>query len=552
MKPESRRIEELADLPMASADDVKAADVRVWRRIGSAEAYPSPLEARIGEAEPATSVWWRQVGWAAAAVLVLAIGTAILWPRGDTALYRVVDGTVQSGDTIQTNGGGAQLALLDGSRVEMRSQSELSLERADDGLRIRLSKGGIIVHAAQQRTGHLYVQTNDMRVSVVGTVFLVNADDDGSRVAVIEGEVRVQQGGVETTLRRGDDLATNASVKAPPVSEAIAWSRNAPALVALLRQSSVAAPAVGVQSGTTPDAFEVVSIRIRPGDGEAVAGGRGGQTAAGPGPGNYNREGACTRGGLQIDPRRIAIPAAGLYTLITLAYGVGSDALSVNCRRAREMNRLSGGPAWIDSDTFDIEALLPEATPDTESRGGINGYTISPRLQRLLQALLADRFKLVIRREVMDVSGYALTVASGGPKLTPWDGEVPGGLTTGFGSYESSRNFRSVPPKYDYGDQIVGHVQGAGFSTGVIASRLEYFTRRPVVDRTGLTGKYRFEIFFAPGQFYRPAESHQGKPLLTRPSLFEVLESELGLKLEPVTERVETLVVERAERPSEN
>ena len=87
--------------------------------------------------------------------------------------------------------------LVDGSRVEMRPGTELSFERAGDGLRILLKHGGIIVNAAKQRSGHLYVETKDVTVSVIGTVFLVNAGENGSRVAVIEGEVRVQQGRTE-------------------------------------------------------------------------------------------------------------------------------------------------------------------------------------------------------------------------------------------------------------------------------------------------------------------------------------------------------------------
>ena len=119
---------------------------------------------------------------------------------------------IHAGEVVRTNGTtGAVVVLDDGSRVEMRSQSELRMERADDGVRIRLDTGGIIVNAAKQRAGHLYVQTKDMTVSVVGTVFLVNADEQGSRVAVIEGEVRVQQqGSTEKTLRPGEQAATNA------------------------------------------------------------------------------------------------------------------------------------------------------------------------------------------------------------------------------------------------------------------------------------------------------------------------------------------------------
>ena len=71
---------------------------------------------------------------AAAAVLAAAWARRFSGPAA-TRFYRVVDGAVESGETIRSNGGaGAMLALADGSRVEMRSQSELSLERADDGI----------------------------------------------------------------------------------------------------------------------------------------------------------------------------------------------------------------------------------------------------------------------------------------------------------------------------------------------------------------------------------------------------------------------------------
>ena len=112
------------------------------------------------------------------------------------SVYRVNEGALQGlgrgtrigqGQIIRSGemtGGG--LVLSDGSQVEMRAQSELVLERADDGVRIRLNKGSVIVNAAKQH-GHLYVQTKDVTVSVVGTVFVVQAEEEGSRVAVIEG-----------------------------------------------------------------------------------------------------------------------------------------------------------------------------------------------------------------------------------------------------------------------------------------------------------------------------------------------------------------------------
>ena len=206
---------------------------RVWERLQPhAHSAPRlPVDSLETESRRAAGTPWR---------LRVAAAT-LVWRPADDTLFRVVEGRVQMGDTpsllrsfggtgtIRSNGGtGVVLALLDGSRIEMRTRSELSLERADDGVRIRLHSGGIIVNAAKQRTGHLYVQTKDVTVSVVGTVFLVNAEEHGSRVAVIEGEVRVLQGTNEKRLRPGEQVTSSPAMAAPPVRQVIAWSRNAP------------------------------------------------------------------------------------------------------------------------------------------------------------------------------------------------------------------------------------------------------------------------------------------------------------------------------------
>src|SRR5204862_5316461 len=125
--------------------------------------------------------------------------------------------------------------LADGSLIEMRANSEMAIEAADDGVRIRLDAGSVIVTAAKQQKGHLYVQTKDVIVSVVGTVFLVNAEEAGSRVAVIQGEVHVQQGETLKKLLPGEQVATVPTMEAIAVSEEISWSRESSALQALLQ-----------------------------------------------------------------------------------------------------------------------------------------------------------------------------------------------------------------------------------------------------------------------------------------------------------------------------
>jgi hypothetical protein len=201
-------------------------------------------------------VW--QWAMSAAAVVVVAAGTfgflngmlpgqhAV---RGavqnvDGSLYAVVDDQVRvipagyeirNGDEIRTaKGSHAVVRLLDGSLVEMAERSDLSVSREWRGTTVRLDGGHIIVQAAKQKSGRLYVATDDCLVSVKGTIFSVNHGTKGSRVAVIEGVVRVAAGDKTSDLRAGDEQTSNASVSKVPIQDEIAWSRNSAKYLALL------------------------------------------------------------------------------------------------------------------------------------------------------------------------------------------------------------------------------------------------------------------------------------------------------------------------------
>jgi hypothetical protein len=227
-------------------------------------------QARDGEIQP---VWqpkaasrafpvWRWA-MAAAAVAVVAAATFALqngmFPgqhalRGsvqnvDGSLYAVVDDQVRvipagyqirNGDEIRTaKGSNAVVRLLDGSLVEMSERSDLSVSREWRGTTIHLDGGHIIVQAAKQRTGRLYVATDDCLVSVKGTIFSVNHGIKGSRVAVIEGVVRVSAGDQTTELHAGDEETSNASVSKVPIQNEIAWSRDSARYLALLGDFAV-------------------------------------------------------------------------------------------------------------------------------------------------------------------------------------------------------------------------------------------------------------------------------------------------------------------------
>ena len=118
----------------------------------------------------------------------------------------------------------------------MRSQSELQIDHAADGLRVRLYDGSIVVVAAKQGAGHLYVETRDAMVSVVGTVFLVSVEQSGSRAGVIEGVVNVQHGGISQTLLPGQQTVVGPPMDLVPLETQVAWSRNAALYIAMLRQ----------------------------------------------------------------------------------------------------------------------------------------------------------------------------------------------------------------------------------------------------------------------------------------------------------------------------
>lgn len=147
---------------------------------------------------------------------------------------------IRNGDEIRTaKGSTAMVRLLDGSLIEMGERSDLSVSRAWKGTTIHLDGGQVIVQAAKQRSGRLYVATDDGLVSVKGTIFSVNHGTKGSRVAVIEGVVRVSFGDSSTDLTAGQEATSGASVAKVPIQNEIAWSRNSAKYLALLGDFAV-------------------------------------------------------------------------------------------------------------------------------------------------------------------------------------------------------------------------------------------------------------------------------------------------------------------------
>ena len=223
----------------------------------SATFVPRQLGRRITRGpQPSNTNRWSNtdvVRWSVAAAFVVCIGLAgmFMYERLDfsgrtlAATVENANGAVfvvsdlnsrqlatgeqlQKGERVRTaKDSNALLRLADGSTVEMRERSEFSVTENMRGVTVRLERGDVIVEAAKQHNGRLYVQTPDSLVSVKGTIFAVESGTKGSRVSVIEGEVQVNHAGKDETLLPGDQTTTSRSLDKTPVQQNIAWSRNA-------------------------------------------------------------------------------------------------------------------------------------------------------------------------------------------------------------------------------------------------------------------------------------------------------------------------------------
>jgi uncharacterized protein (TIGR03435 family) len=182
-------------------------------------------------------------------------------------------------------------------------------------------------------------------------------------------------------------------------------------------------------------------------------------------------------------------------------------------RSAWRLNRdqIIGGPAWMETAGFDIDARFPEGA----------SFAQAPLMMR---AMLADRFRLVTHRETRTLPVYELTVAKGGIKLRAGDGT--GGMSAG--------------------QRLIRYASG---TMGELAGQLSGYLGRNVVDRTGLTGQYAIDLSFAPVDLSGAAGDAAAVEVQ---SIFQALQDQAGLKLEPARRPVEVLVIEHAEKPAAN
>jgi uncharacterized protein (TIGR03435 family) len=209
--------------------------------------------------------------------------------------------------------------------------------------------------------------------------------------------------------------------------------------------------------------------------------------------------------GFHLRGRRIFIENQTVNDLLIFAYRLHAK-------------QLTGGPAWCATEHFDIEGVADvEGWPDAE------------QMQGMVRKLLGDRFQLKFHSETRELSVYAIAVAKGGPKLTR--------STGGPNAMESENEMQ------DMGQMTM---KARNMPISDLALNMDFFMDRPVVDRTGLTGKWDFQWKWTTDEARAASDPNAA------PGLFRAIQEQLGLKLEPVKAPAEVLVIDDIERPSPN
>jgi uncharacterized protein (TIGR03435 family) len=213
--------------------------------------------------------------------------------------------------------------------------------------------------------------------------------------------------------------------------------------------------------------------------------------------------------GFQTRGRRVLAVNETMNDLISFSYGI-------------HIRQIAGGPPWFATDRYYIEGV-----PDAVGEPNLKQF------RSMMQKLLANRFNLKVHNEQRELSVYALTVGKSGPKMTRSLGNPDG------------------PPDDEFSRSA--WMKETNTTMTEFTKALQYVLDRPVVDHTGLTGRWDFRVQWTPdeSQFGGMVPPSSGNPSVA-PGLFTAIQEQVGLKLELVKALAEVLVVDHVEKPSAN
>ncbi len=193
--------------------------------------------------------------------------------------------------------------------------------------------------------------------------------------------------------------------------------------------------------------------------------------------------------------------------------------------------QLTGLPGWAKTEGFDITASLD--TPEQPPSKGMTRADLELMFanhQKRVASLLKDRFGLVVREESKDLPVYLLKVSPKGIKMKDASGTP------------KSPMMRGPRPR---------ELHATSFPMDMFAQSLPRYVDRPVLNETGLTGSYDFDLTWTPDR--GPGQAEPAPDTVSAAgSIFTAIQEQLGLKLEAKKAPVKMLVVEKVERPSEN
>jgi len=214
--------------------------------------------------------------------------------------------------------------------------------------------------------------------------------------------------------------------------------------------------------------------------------------------------------------------------------------------------RVLGGPEWVGAasidmrfvggDRFDIAATLPEGTSAKE-------------VPAMLRALLAERFKLTVHTEVREAPIYALLVARSDRRLGAQLRKAPVDCEAGVGALVVPDAAAVVTPELKPEDQgrckleVGGEILGRGQRLSALARMLSLFVDLPVIDKTGLSGGFDFDLKFSELETAPDAVGPRSDPAS---SIFTAVREQLGLKLQASRGDLEFVVIDRVAHPTEN